>query len=281
MKRHPFFQFAWHTVNFLLLSSLVLLAFGIVWEYSTRRYLKGFADAVVPLSATPEQKVEAILAWMKHGPARRSTVGTDSLAQRDPQETLNYGELLRICGTATNAFVNLASSSGLPARRLLLLDPNRQTQHVVAEVLLEDRWVVVDPAYRMMFRDGQAQLLTRPQLTDPRLLREATQKVESYARQYTFERTAHVRLGRVPVVGNLLRKILDAALPGWEEAVNWTLVLERESFAATLLAALLVCFSVAGRFALSWYGERRLGISRVRLRKQLVRAGASLFNSPR
>ncbi len=281
MKRRPFFQFAWHTVNFLLLSSLVFLAFGIAWEYSTRRYLKGFADAVVPLSAAPEQKVEAILAWMKHGPARRGTVGIDSLAQRDPQDTLNYGELLRVCGTATNAFVNLTSSSGLPAQRLLLLDPNRQTQHVVAEVRLENRWVVVDPAYRMMFRDGQAQPLTRQQLTDPRLLREATQKVESYPQQYTFERTAHVRSGRVPVVGNLLGKILDATLPGWDETVNWTLVSERESFAATLLAVLLVCFSVAGRLALSWYGERRLGISRVRLREQLTRAGASLFSSPR
>ena len=281
MKPHPFFQTAWYAINFLFLASVLLLVLGIAWEYSTRRYLKGFADAVVPLSAGPEQKVEAILAWMKHGPARRSTVGTDSLAQRDPQDTLNYGELLRVCGTATNAFVNLASSSGLPARRLLLLGPDQRTKHVVAEVRLEDRWVVVDPAYRTIFRDAQGRLLTRQQLTDPRSFREATQKVEGYPPEYTFERTAHVRVGRVPVIGKLLRRILDTFLPGWEEAVNWTLVVERESFAATLLAALLVCFSVASRFVLSWYGETRLGISRVRLREQLLRAGASLFNSPR
>ena len=209
MKPHPFFQTAWYAINFLFLTSVLLLVLGIAWEYSTRRYLKGFADAVVPLSAGPEQRVEAILAWMKHGPARRSTVGTDSLAQRDPQDTLNYGELLRVCGTATNAFVNLASSSGLPARRLLLLGPDQRTKHVVADVRLEDRWVVVDPAYRTIFRDAQGRLLTRQQLTDPRSFREATQKVEGYPPEYTFERTAHVRVGRVPVIGKLLRRILE------------------------------------------------------------------------
>jgi len=69
--------------------------------------------------------------------------------------------------------------------------------------------------------------------------------------------------------------------PKWQEAVNWTLVLERESFAVMTLALLLTCFSVAARFALSWYGERRLGITRVRLREQLIRAGATLLNSPK
>ena len=118
MKPHPFFQTAWYAINFLFLASVLLLVVGIAWEYSTRRYLKGFADAVVPLSAGPEQRVEAILAWMKHGPARRSTVGTDSLAQRDPQNTLNYRQRLQVCGTSTNAFVNGERRLGISRVRL-------------------------------------------------------------------------------------------------------------------------------------------------------------------
>jgi hypothetical protein len=226
MRRHPFFQAAWYAINFLFAAATLLLVLAITWEYSTRKYLKGFADAIVPLSATPEQKVEAILAWMKHGPARRTTTGTESLARRDPQDTLNYQQLLKVCGTATNAFVNLASSSGLQARRLLLLGSDRQATHVVAEVRLDGRWAVVDPAYRTIFRDDQGQLLTRQQLSDSYIFLEATRKVEGYPPQSTFDRTAHVRMSRVPVIGRLLRRVLDRALPRWDEAVNWTLVLE-------------------------------------------------------
>ncbi len=246
-----------------------------------RKYLKGFADAVVPLSAAPEQKVEAILSWMQHGPARQSTMSADWRAPRDPEETLNYRQLLQVCGSATNAFVNLAWSSGLPARRLLLLGPDGQARHVVAEVRLEGRWVAVDPALRAIFRDARGQPVTRQQLSDPRGFREATQKIAGYREEYTFERTAHVGVGRVPVIGLRLRSLLDARLPGWEEAINWTLVAERESFAVTLLAALLVCCSLAGRLGLSWYGARRLGITRVRLREQLLRVSVALFSSPR
>ncbi len=106
---------------------------------------------------------------------------------------------------------------------------------------------------------------------------EATQKIAGYREEYTFERTAHVGMGRVPVIiGLRLRSLLDARLPGWEEALNWTLVAERASLPVTLL----VCCSLAGRLGLSGDGGRRLGLTRVRLREQLLRAGATLFSSP-
>jgi hypothetical protein len=57
-----------HAVNFLLLASLLLTVYGALWEYSSRSYLKGFSDAVVPSSATPMQKIEAILDWMGNSP---------------------------------------------------------------------------------------------------------------------------------------------------------------------------------------------------------------------
>lgn len=222
MRRHPIYLFAWYLVNALLVLSILLAIYSIFWEYSTRRYLKGFSDAVVPLSAPAEEKIEAILVWMKLGPSRK--IATDSLEYliRDPTTTLNYQELLKTCGTATNAFVNLANTSQLPARRLLLMDKNGNVVHVVAEVQLNNRWVVVDPAFRTAFRDAHGRLLTRDELADPNIFKQATEKLPDYLPEYTFDRTAHVRVAKIPYLGKMLRRDLNRQLPEWSDSVVWT-----------------------------------------------------------
>jgi len=278
MNRHTVFRASWICVNVSLLISVAAFLFCLGWEFSVRNYLKGFSDAIIPYSSTPEQKAESILAWMQYGPARRTSASSNLLNPRDPEETLNYKELLQVCGTATNAFVNLAYSSGLQARRLLLLDSNRSTKHVVVEVHIDGRWVVVDPAFRIFFRDAQGRFLTRDQLRDPAIFRQATGVMPNYPSSYTYESTTHVRLSRIPEVGRYLRILLDRVWPGWDEAVNWTLLVERESFtllmaSATLLSLLLLC-----RLFLNWYGKRRFGFVRVRMRDQVWRAGAALFS---
>lgn len=259
----------------------MLIGYGSAWEFATRKYLKGFADAVVPLTAPPEEKVEAILTWMREGPTRQESLEAEGLLARDPQNTLEYQRLLQVCGTATNAFVNLASTSGLEARRLLLLDSSGITKHVVADVRLGGRWIVVDPAYRFIFRDAQGRSLTREQLQDARLLREASARIPEYPSSYTFENAAQVRLARLGFAGALLRKVLDALTPNWEESTAWTRLTERASRAFTVAAVSLFLFLLAGRFSLSRYGTRRLGIKRLRLREQLLRAGQALFSNPR
>ena len=122
MKNESIFRAVSLFVNVLLISSVLLTLFGLGWEYSTRWYLSGFSNAVLPYSSSPEKKVAAILAWMERGPARETEYYSDDAEDRDPVDTLNYKELLNVCGTATNAFVNLASAGGIEARRLLLLD---------------------------------------------------------------------------------------------------------------------------------------------------------------
>lgn len=280
-RRHPVFRGIWFLTNLLLLTTLVLAGYGSVWEFATRKYLKGFTDAVVPLTEPPEHKVEAILTWMREGPARRESHETEGFLARDPQNTLEYQRLLQVCGTATNAFVNLASSSGLEARRLLLLDSSGITKHVVAEVRLAGRWIVVDPAYRFMFRDAQGRFMTREQLLDARLLREATARIPDYPPSYTFENAAQVRLARLGFAGVLLRTLLDALTPNWQESAAWTRLTERASMALTVAAVSLFLFLLAGGGFLSWYGKRRLGIERLRLLEQLLRAGQTLFSNPR
>jgi hypothetical protein len=281
MKGHPLFRAFWHLVNLLLVVSLAMGLYSVAWEYSTRSYLKGFSDAIVPYADSPEQKVEAILAWMKDGPGRRTISDPGSLDPRDPHETLNYRELLEVCGTATNAFVNLADSSGLRSRRLLLLDDRRQSKHVVAEVFLDGEWVVVDPAYRTIFRDSSGRFFTRIQLQDPSVFEMATRSIPSYPRSYTYESTVHVRLARLPVVGPYLRRSLNFIWPSWEERLDWTLLMERESFALMTVSILVLGFALALRLFLGWYGTRRLGIARIRLRDQFMRVGGQLLSSSR
>jgi transglutaminase superfamily protein len=279
MKGFPIIRVCWYISNTLLAVALGFVIYSAGWEFSTRSYLKGFSDAVIPSSDNSEQKVEAILAWMQTGPARRNTPDPDFLDARNPEDTLNYHQLLEVCGTATNAFVNLAQSSGLRARRLLLLDQNNLSKHVVVETLIDNRWIVVDPAFHSILRLSTGRPATREELRNPEIFRAATQAIPNYPSAYSYESTAHVRLARIPLIGGLLRKTLNFIWPSWEESINWTLLLERESFAMLVISIFLLCFALALRLFLSWYCFPKFGIARVRLRDQLVRAREVLLSS--
>lgn len=277
---HRLFRAVWWAGNLLLVSSFLSFLFACGWEYSVRRYLDGFSDAIVPNTLPAEQKVEAILKWMRLEPSRAIAANPDELAQRDPQMTLNYQQLLNVCGTATNAFLNLARTSDVQVRRLLLLGPDQRAKHVVAEVLIDGRWVVVDPAYRLLLRDAQGRLLTRKDLQDPAVLREATGSIPGYPPEYNYSRFAHVRLARLPLDGLGLRKVLNSIYPGWDELFDWSLILERESFAVLSFSAVLTGVFLLLRVVLAWYADRRLLIPRFHLRRQFQRAGTAIFTSP-
>jgi hypothetical protein len=224
-------------LNFALLFAILFLVFSMAWEVRTRQYLQGFADAIVPLAAPPEEKTEAILAWMKSGPSR---LPASSLAilSRDPSTALNHRDFLSTCGTATNAFLNLARAANLPARRLLLMDRGYWTKHVVAEVRIQGRWIVVDPMFRMMFRGTDGHLLTREELADPAVFSEA--KPRGYDSIYDFQTTDHIRIAKIPVVGSWLQKKLMHQFPNWSNSLAGTMVFDRESSSAILLSLFLI-----------------------------------------
>ena len=270
--RHVLFRVFWYGGNVLLILAIFVAIYSVIWEYSTRRYLRGFSDAIVPESSSTEEKMEAILQWMSHGPSRQEMDPLGLAPDRNPTDTLNYTSLLRVCGTATNAFVNLADSAGLSARRLLLLDSSHMTKHVVAEVFVDGRWAVVDPAFRAIFRGPNGQLLTREELANRAVWAAATRGIVGYESSYTFDRTAHVRIARLPLVGLYIRPILGRLLPHWEDSVLISLMLERESLATLVIALTLVILLALFRVGLRWYGEARLGVRLVRFRQQARRA---------
>lgn len=271
-KSGRLFRMVWYAANILLLLSILLAGYGAAWEYSTQRYLKGFSDAVIPPMASNEGKIQAILDWMAHGPARMDASADASLHSRDPIESLNYRALLQVCGSATNAFVNLADTAGLVSRRLLLLDSRRMAKHVVAEVLVDGRSIVVDPSFHVIWRGADGKPLTRMELADPAVFSAATRCVPQYRPEYTFERTAHVRMGRIYGIGTGLRSFLNRRLPGWEDSESLSLLLERKSLALLVVAIFMVVWFAILRVALRWYGERRLGLRSVRIRDQFRQA---------
>jgi hypothetical protein len=276
--RHILFRAVWFAVNVLLLFSVMAVLWSSAWEYSTRRYLKGFSDAIVPFSSSPVQRVQAILAWMSHAPTRIGLAPASLSDDRDPTDTLNYASLLRVCGTATNAFINLADTGGLKARRLLLLDANRNTVHVVAEVLIDSRWIVVDPTFRVIFRGPDGGMLTREQLAVPAIFDSATRNIPGYDPNYVFDRAVHIRLARLGIPGRLLRRTLDASLSNWEDSATLSLVVERESLGIAVLFGLAVLILLMLRATLRWYGERRLGVNPQRIRNRLRRLGLLLLD---
>jgi len=122
--------------------------------------------------------------------------------------------------------------------------------------------------------------LTRQELQNPAALSQATRAIPNYPQEYTYDRFAHVRLGRLPLEGFHLRRLLDRIYPGWDEAVDWSLLLERESFFYLVLSITAALFFLWLRVLLAWYADRRLRIPRFHLREHAVRAGAAFFSAP-
>ncbi len=280
ISKQGIFRWSWWSVNALLALALILFVYCCWRECTLRWYLDGFSDAIVPSILPAEPKVQAILNWMRIEPSRAVATDPNTLAQRDPYMTLNYKQLLSVCGTATNAFLNLAREDDLRVRRLLLLSPDERTKHVVAEVLMDGRWVVVDPTYRLIMRDASGRMLTRADLRRPEMLAQATSAIPDYPASYTYERVAHVRMARLPLHGFGLGRFLDAVYPSWDQALDWSLILERESFFYAVLASAATLFFFLLRTLLAWYADRRLRIPRFHLREHMMRAGAAFFSTP-
>lgn len=280
VSKHHLFRAGWWSTNLLLAVAAISLIYSGWWEYSVRQYLRGFSDAIVPAAASPQEQVEAILEWMSNGPPRLVAANPNDLSMRDPETTLNYRQLLSVCGSATNAFLNLSRSAGLNTRRLLLLTPEHKTKHVVAEVPIDGRWVIVDPSYRMMLHDAEGHLLTRKELQNPAIFAQATGVVPNYPQEYNYSQFAHIRIGRLPLEGLHLRSLLDWVSPGWEESLDWSLLLERESFFCLVMAAACTLLFLALRFLLAWHADYRLRIHRFHLREHFLRAGAAFFGTP-
>jgi len=246
----------------VVIGAFLILVYGLGWNYSTKRYLKGFADAIIPLSGSPEEKTEALVEWFHHEPRRinpHMTEPTGLMYDRDPVNIVQNARLLNVCGTSSNAFMNLASAAELKVRRLLLLDEFDKVMHVVAEVQWGDRWIVVNPQQGLVFKDKQGHGLTKEELRDPEVFRDAISRMPGYDPNYTFEQTIHIHLERIPVLGRALRRVLDRFAPGWEEVINWAYLPENPSLWLIFISIPLLLLGILANLMANGSGRNRQG----------------------
>ncbi len=273
---HRWFNLARYAAGALAIFAVGLLVYGLDWTYATRTYLKGFSDAIIPLEGSEEKKTEALLRWFREEPQRLGTSveGTEKL--RDPVTIVQNTYLLKVCGSASNAFINLADAAGLKTRRLLLLADSGNVIHVVAEVKWGDRWVVVNPQQGLVYRDHLGHALSKEELRNPSLFRDAISGMPGYNPEYDFQHTHHLHLARIPL-GNFLRRTLTYFFPQWEESVNWAYIPENPSLWPIIIAIPLFFLGNLLNWLVGFYGRKRLGIETPGLGHQLRRAGRALL----
>ena len=151
---------------------------------------------------------------------------------------------------------------------------------MVVEVFMDDRWAVVDPAYRRIFRLPNGEMVTRSDLANPAIFRQVTESIPDYPQSYTYEQDLAYPVAPNPIDRQVPAAGAERRLPvaRLEEKINWTLLVERDSF-AMLVASGSCC-------APGWPAgcPRFLLLSsiwhvRLRLRDQVVRVGQVLAGS--
>lgn len=81
-------------------------------------------------------------------------------------------------------------------------------------------------------------------------------------------------------MGPAIQIVLDRVVPGWEDSPTTSLLVERESLAATVAALILVLFLCVLRASVRSYGETRLHVRPARVREQLLRAVRAFLDAP-
>jgi hypothetical protein len=82
MKTHAPFVILYRSLTTLVVLSFAMLLYGLVWDYSTDRYLQGFADAVIPGQSTPQQDAETLMAWLSQASSHLDDSGDVSAESR-------------------------------------------------------------------------------------------------------------------------------------------------------------------------------------------------------
>jgi hypothetical protein len=126
---------------------------------------------------------------------------------------------------------------------------------VVAEVLLDNRWIIVDPTFHLILRDSSGHLLTREELARPDVYLDATRNIERYDLQYNYEHTAFIHLARIPLIGSFLQSKLNSVLPAWQEDINWTVLVERQSYSTAIVGVALLFLALFLRRLLLRYAK--------------------------
>ncbi len=137
-----------------------------------------------------------------------------------------------------------------------------------------------EPTYQVILKDAHGGFLNRRELKDPAIFREATSLIPNYNPEYNYESFAHVRLAALPFHEFRIREQLDRFFPGWEEYLDWSLLLERRSFLFCFLSFNALIALLILRIIFAFLADHHLQVPRFHLRHNLRRVLAAFFSAP-
>lgn len=161
------------------------------------------------------------------------------------------------CGSFTSVVGRLLVSAGYPIRILQMHCGPDPACHILLEVQLDGRWVVVDPSYNLLFQNTDGSIASYDQLHH-NFSAYAAQTPRDYNPAYRFEDARRTNWDKIPVLMPLLRGLLNATM-----GETWTNEL---SLRAWVLNRYWLWFFAAGGF----YAGALLLMLLVRQRRQRV-----------
>ena len=119
------------------------------------------------------------------------------------------------CGGYSNVLGRLLMELGYDVRKIGLEKGKVLSYHQVIEVKLNDRWVVLDPWFNLVFRKPDGSFAGASDLSH-NWKYYGQQTPDQYPPDYDYQAYHYTNWKRLGVVGKILRRIIDSEEPGHE-----------------------------------------------------------------
>lgn len=191
---------------------VTLLFFGMEYLYSQRIYQE-IAERATKPEMTQEEKALVILNTVYNLlEPRTEFFGGRGNIPFGPLKVFNASRTILTFGGACGDYVHVLG------RALKAADINIQVVqmkvgdiyggHIIAEVLINDRWVILDPIYNLYFRNPDGSLATFSEISGNWQYFQK-QVPSNYNPEYAYEGMRRTNWGKIPVLLPLAKKILN------------------------------------------------------------------------
>ena len=119
------------------------------------------------------------------------------------------------CGGYSNVLGRLLMELGYDVRKIGLEKGKVLSYHQVIEVKLNDRWVVLDPWFNLVFRKPDGSFAGASDLSH-NWKYYGQQTPDQYPPDYDYQAYHYTNWKRMGVVGKILKRIIDSEEPGHE-----------------------------------------------------------------
>ena len=148
------------------------------------------------------------------------------------------------CGGYSNALGRLLMELGYDVRKIGLEKGEVMSNHQVIEVRLNDRWVVLDPWFNLVFRKPDGSFAGAADLAR-NWTYFSRQTPDRYPPDYDYQAYHYTNWKRLGWIGKMLRKIVDSDTPG-DEFSAFGYLAKKDQYAPWMLAGFGVFMLTVG-----------------------------------